>query len=317
MSNYLTNSKVEILLNDKIGPVTSKILQVPLEYVNLSHSETENAVYELRKIINDNFLPKSGPKRQGQWDQGWDENLNSFLENQNPRSLIPKYFHKFNLVRLKASFVRPISINMELTMLRVLQTHLVEKYLNNFLKHKIIEVGCGTGHNLLHLHRNFPHIKLVGLDWVESSQNCISALNSNLLLSPVIEKGQFNFFEPSYEEVVNWDETSIVTFAALEQTGEKFKKFIDWVLHKSPAYVIHIEPERSFLDINNPIDKLSLEYMEHRGYLNGLFAYISSLESENKLEICEAKRSYMGAFTLDGYSIIVWKPKKNNEHFSQ
>jgi len=310
MSNYLTNAKVEILLKDKIGPLTSKILKIPLEYANLSQSENENALYELRNIINAKLLPKSGPKRQGQWDQGWDENLNSFLENKNPKSLIPKYFHKFNLVRLNSTFVRPISMNMELTMLRVLQTYLVEKYLNNFSQHKIIEVGCGTGHNLLHLHQNFPHIKLVGLDWVESSQNCIAALNSNLLLSPVIEKGQFNFFEPLYEEVTNWDETSIVTFAALEQTGDKFKTFIDWALHKSPAYVIHIEPERTFLDIDNPIDKLSLDYMEYRGYLDGLFAYICSLESENKVEICEAKRSYMGAFTLDGYSIIVWRPKR-------
>ena len=92
--------------------------------------------------------------------------------------------------------------------------------------------------------------------------------------------------------------------------SDEFKTFIDWALHKSPAYVIHIEPERTFLDIDNPIDKLSLDYMEYRGYLDGLFAYICSLESENKVEICEAKRSYMGAFTLDGYSIIVWRPKR-------
>lgn len=311
MSNYLTNSTVEILLQDEIGPLTSKILKIPLEYVNLSQSENKNAISQLRSIINAKLLPKSGPKRQGQWDKGWDENLNSFLQNKNPKSLIPKYFYKFNLVRLNATFVRPISINMELTMLRVLQTYLVEKYLNDFKEHKIIEVGCGTGHNLLHLHQNFPHIHLVGLDWVESSQNCIAAMNSNLFLSPVIQKSQFNFFEPFYEEVINWNETSIVTFAALEQTGDKFKTFIDWAYHKSPAYVIHIEPERTFLDIDNPIDKLSLDYMEYRGYLDGLFAYICSLESENKVEICEAKRSFMGSFALDGYSIIVWRPKRN------
>jgi hypothetical protein len=89
-------------------------------------------------------------------------------------------------------------------------------------------------------------------------------------------------------------------------------KFVDFVLHAKPKIVINIEPMGEFLDSENLMDSLSLKYFAKRNYLTGYFDYLKSLEKKGEIIIHDARRSFLGSFFIDGYSIVVWSPSVND-----
>jgi hypothetical protein len=97
----------------------------------------------------------------------------------------------------------------------------------------------------------------------------------------------------------------------LEQVGENYEKFVQYLLNNKPAVVVHIEPIPELLDSTKLLDYLSIQYMHKRKYLRGYLTYLESLEKQGKLKILEAKRSGIGSFLIDGYSILVWRPLKS------
>ncbi len=308
MSHKLSKETIEKLLGDNLGLVASGYIPDNLEYEVLNPLKIAEIKEDIEKITSNKLLPVSGPERESQWEAGWGQNLTSFSESKDLADLIPKYFQKYEFVRIKGEFVRPGTPLMELKMLRIIQAHLIEKHVLGENLENLIEIGCGTGHNLVHINSLFPEIKLTGLDWVSTSQACIESINRTQSLSQEIGSAKFDFFNPKFEGATDWKGTAVATFAALEQTGTKFSAFIEWLLKMSPSKVIHVEPERSLLNSDLLADQLSLNYMESRGYLSGLLDYLVDLENQGKIEIIEAKRSNMGSYILDGYSIIVWRP---------
>jgi hypothetical protein len=99
-----------------------------------------------------------------------------------------------------------------------------------------------------------------------------------------------------------------MTIASLEQTGQNFRPFIQYLLDKKPSLVIHIEPIAELLDAGHPLDKLSIEYFRKRNYLDGLLSFLEKLESDSKIQILKKSRSWIGSFFIEGYSVVVWKP---------
>jgi hypothetical protein len=91
--------------------------------------------------------------------------------------------------------------------------------------------------------------------------------------------------------------------------GNKFKPFIDFLLCKKPAVVIHIEPIWEMLDNKELIDFLSIQYMKKRKYLNGFLPYMRRLEAKKQIKIMENWRSGLGSYLIDGYSVLIWTPK--------
>jgi len=101
----------------------------------------------------------------------------------------------------------------------------------------------------------------------------------------------------------------VMTVASLEQVGSDFGKFLDYLMFVKPDFVLHIEPEADLLNADNPFDQSSIRYMRKRGYLNGLLNDLKSREQLGEIEILTAKRSYMGSFPMDGYSVMAWTPR--------
>ncbi len=146
------------------------------------------------------------------------------------------------------------------------------------------------------------------MDWTKASQNIIKEINK-LDENNKITGYNFNFFEPDYQ--INIPESSTVfTCNALEQVGENYKEFINFILDKKPDLCINFEPMPEFLDRNNLIDYLCIKYMEKRKYLKGYLAYLQQLEKENKIEIIYTKRLLGGSYFIEGYPVVIWKPKK-------
>jgi hypothetical protein len=259
-----------------------------MKYKYLNKKEEEQVVIDILDVLLDKNLIVAGEKRKQQWEKGWDENLKTGDIN-------PKYFGKYNIFRLNGRFIFSNEKGFEQKMLYKLVDEMVKKYLNKL--EVVCEFGCGTGHNLLRMKKIIPDTHLIGLDWTESSQKILAQYD--------VDGHNFNFFNPKFNLQKG---SGVITIVALEQTGKKYKKFVQFLLKKKPSIVVHIEPIPELLDSTKLIDYLSIQYMHKRGYLNGYLDYLKELQKQGKIKILEARRSGIGSKLIDGYSIIAWKP---------
>lgn len=264
-----------------------------MKFRYLTKREEEQAIIKIMDILLDNSIPFSGKHRHDQWEKGWAKNLKS-------GDVKPGYFDKYLIQRLNGRFVLGLSPDYERQMLYTLVDKLAKKYFGKV--DWVYEYGCGTGHNLLRVQAIYPNVKLAGFDWSASAVKLVKKLG----FTPSCE---FDFFNPP--PVAARDEFNsygVYTVAALEQTGTNYKKFVSHLLKLKPDVVVNIEPMPEYLDPTKLLDYLSIKYMEKRKYLSGYPDYIRELEKKGKVKILESRRSGIGSFLIDGYSVLVWKP---------
>jgi hypothetical protein len=304
---YLNEADFARMFNEDMSSfVRDKINQANLIYQEISSEERDSCLIRIVDTLLDEYLVYSGEHRHEHWDSGWGENLQEYSESKNTEGVKPKYFGKYPINRLEQRFVKAVSNDYEVNILAILQYWLFEKYLKNYTS--IYEFGCGTGHNLLRLRELNKQAELWGLDWAQSSQKLID----NLRLDGVDQKmfgKNFDFFKPDYDFKLN-NNSAVFTVAALEQVGDRYQDFVAYLLQNRPALCLHIEPVAELLDAeNNLLDYLSVAYFKKRQYLSGYFNYLKTLEQDGKIEILDVRRSYIGSFFIDGYSIIAWRVK--------
>lgn len=258
----------------------------------LNKKEEEKAIIQILEVLLDNSVPFSGAHRKKQWEKGWGENLES-------GNITPKYFGKYPVQRFNGRLVKGCN---EKQMLYSIVDSLAKKYLKQA---DIYEFGCGTGHNLWRVKAINKKAKLHGFDWTKSSQKIVNSMG--------FDGQNFDFFNPA--DIKLEKNAGVYTVASLEQTGTNYRKFVSYLLKNKPEVVVHIEPIPELLDSSKLLDYLSIQYMSKRKYLSGYLTYLEELEKKGKIKIIEARRSGIGSFLIDGYSIIIWKPiwkKQNN-----
>jgi len=283
--------------------VKKKIKQFNFLAQTVSEKERDQILLKIITTLLDPELPKAGKHRLIQWEKGWGENLKDLKSKRNS-SIIPLYFGKYNIVRFKQEFLKPISANFEYNMLAVIQYWLFDKY---FRKVKsIYEFGCGTGHNLLRVREVNSEAQIFGLDWAKSSQGIIKMIKKETRDTNLYAYN-FDFFKLNKNFKLN-ESSAIYTVAALEQIGDNFQPFINYLLKNKPKICIHIEPIGELLDENNLVDYLSQFYFKKRNYLNGFLSKLQELEKKGKIKIHRAQRTFIGSLYIEGYSVIIWSP---------
>lgn len=275
-----------------------------LSYSEISKSANNEAILRVLNALNSDLI-QVGAHRSGDWEKGWQENFENYKQSKNLSDVIPKYFNKIPLIRWKQEWIQPNSPTMEYDMLGLIVNFITDSYLEDFSN--VYEFGCGTGHNLLRIRNRMPDVNLIGLDWATSSQALIRQVAVDTS-DPKFTGENFDYFKPNRDLKIR-DNSAVITVASLEQTGSKFNEFIDYLVEQKPSLVIHIEPMWEPLDETNLLDYLSIKYFEKRNYLNGLQKYIEHLENQGQAEIVKKDRTYVGSFYIDGYSLLVWKPK--------
>lgn len=284
--------------------VLTKIAQADLSYQEISSADRDACLIKIVNTLTDQFLVYSGEHRHEQWNKGWAENLQDYSEKNDITAAKPKYFGKYPINRFEQRFIKALSADFEVNILAILQYWLFDKYLKNY--QHVYEFGCGTGHNLLRLRELNQQAELYGLDWAESSQQLIKNFRTSGV-DKNIHAHNFDFFKPDYSFKLKAD-AAIFTMAALEQVGDRYQEFVDYLLENKPSLCLHIEPVAELLDPeHNLLDCLSVAYFNKRKYLSGYLSYLQSLERSGKIKILAAQRSYIGSFFIDGYSIIVWQ----------
>jgi hypothetical protein len=301
----ITPADFEQMWGEKLSPyVIDRISEYGFVFEDITQDERDTVIKKAVEFLLSDFVVYAGEHRHEQWEKGWGQNLDELVEKNQVEAISPHYFGKYDILRINQKFIRPISKNFEKYSLSVILDWLADKYMRE--AGAIYEFGCGTGHHLLNIRKINPEANICGLDWATSSQKIIEKLAVDLPDIKLFAK-QFDFFDPDKDFKLEND-SIVYTVAALEQTGDRFGNFIDYLLENKPKLCVHIEPIGEMLDSNNLLDFLSIEYFKKRKYLNGFVDYLHKLEKENKIKIIKEQRSYIGSLYIDGYSVVVWSP---------
>lgn len=294
---------VEFEISDQCKDMINKF---DLTYQNLNEQERDQVILKIINILYEDSLVKVGKHRLESWEKGWEENFKLFKQGIDVTNLVPKYFGKYDIFRWKEKLIKGNSKYLDYYQLIIL----IDAYLHEYVGTKydnLLEFGCGPAYHLLRF-RNFnPNINLIGLDWTKTSQNIIQNIK-DLDPNKKITGHNFDFFNPNYDIDIPKN-SAIFTCNSLEQIGENYKAFIDYLLVKKPDLCINFEPMSELLNKENLLDKLSILYSEKRNYLKGYLSYLEQLEKEGKIEIILKKRLYSGTLYLEGYPVVIWKIK--------
>jgi SAM-dependent methyltransferase len=303
--NTVSIEDFEMAFGEPLSPfVKEKIKTFNFNYLDLDSQESQKEIINTFKHIFGG-IKKAGKHRVKEWDLGWGENRDHLSQSGSFADIIPRYFGKFPYVRWNQTLIKPQFRDFEYNMLQVLQYWLFEKYFQGL--ESVYEFGCGTGHNLLRVEEVNPTTQIYGLDWAQSSQETIELINKKF--NKKFQSKKFNFFDLDKNFQIG-NQSGVFTFAALEQSGSDYKKFIEYLIAQKPEICVHIEPIAELLDPdNNLMDFLSVKYFEERNYLNSFYNFLKEKESDGLIEIIQQQRTQIGSYYIDGYSVVVWRIK--------
>lgn len=255
------------------------------------------------KLINSPIITRTIDQNLDAWEKGWTENLNLLADDQElNQSLKPRYFRPSKFLRYNQGLIVTDNLNLEYDLFVLARSILFSRYLYPF--EHIYEFGCGSCQNLLGLAKMFPDKNLYGLDWTTASIRIAKALAETRNLN--IEGISFDMMNPSGEVVLK-SGSAVFTVHALEQLGQQHQKLLSFLLKAKPAIVFHYEPIVELYAEDNFLDYLALLYSEKRNYLCGFLPALQKLEEQNKIEILELRRPYLGGVIHES-SLIVWRP---------
>jgi hypothetical protein len=253
----------------------------------------------------DRDLAVAGAHRHARWEAGWSENLEAFRASGfDLAALVPKFVRKGEPVRMLGEYIQPHSPDFDIDYIRLLVIWAYARFFQEATE--IHEFGCGTAQNLVPAARLFPGRPLFGYDWAKASRDIISEMRRHHGFT--IEGHVFDMFHPDPSHRLN-PGAGVITIGSLEQLGEGFGPFLDYVLAQAPAIVVNFDCFNELYDPNHLPDVLAERYDRKRGYLYGWITRLDALAKQGKIEILDRKRTYGNTFH-DGHSYVAWRPLK-------
>lgn len=289
----------------EIDKITEMVSERNFSFRILQNSERDRIIYDILKRIEVPFAP-SGEHRKSEWDDGWSENLNDFIQsNYSTKTLIPKYYRPSVIKRWRGNYILTESPSFEYDFFEVLRYIVFQGLLKEV--NTVFEFGCGSPHNLVALSKQFPELNLYACDWSEAAIQIANLLREKNSLK--IHGEVFDFFKPRLSFQPSSDAV-FLTVGGLEQVGNKYENFLNFVIEQKPLVCIHIEPFEELYkkDDGDLFDYLALSYHKSRNYLSGYLSELIKLEKEGKATINEIKRVPFGAQFHEGWNLVVWSP---------
>ena len=287
---------------EEIPPDCKEIIgQNDFHYRVAEGSEQDEILQGVLKNLDTTTLTVSGAQRLPDWEKGWGENLEAFSKSKNILELVPKYIRPGRPLRLFQKYIVTRDPHFEFNWYMVFRRWLFRTY---FKEARVIcEFGCGSGFNLPVLSQLYPDKKIIGLDWTAASVDIVNRMTD---FGWNIEGRRFDFFKPDKNFVIG-PQSAVVTIGALEQTGQKYGDFLNYLVDSKPAICAHVEPVVEWYDEKDPIDQAAIRFHKKRGYWEGFIEQLRDFERKGHVQILKTKRSYLGSLCVEGYSQIIWK----------
>ena len=277
-----------------------------LAYSRLLPEEREQVIHEVHQELKKEGLRISGKDDPAVWEKGWGE-VRDRVQNEgfSLETLQPQYFADQRILRWDGDFIQSHSPNFVFEMDQVLRHVLYGRFLSD--SRSIIEIGCGTGLNILRLSDLFPNVPLHGCDWAQAAVDILELAATTTKRN--ITTSRFNMLTGEGAASLPIDPTStVLTVHALEQVGATTDPVLNLMTSRKPRQVIHLEPILEFYDTGQPFDRFAADYHLKRNYLQGYWPRLKSLADQGKADILYHRRLGFGSHFHEAYSVIVWRP---------
>ena len=284
---------------DAVGP-----LPHDFRHERLAGPARDAVVLRVLRTIADGAGAVAGPSRQARWESGWSENLDAVRRDGfQPELLAPRYF-RADVVRWDGDYVVPERASFEHDLFAVLRRVVFARWCADVPR--VVELGCGTGANLVALTEQHPALEAIGADWTAASQALLAeaARATGRRLAGV----RFDMFHPERTALPMDRDTAVLTVHALEQLGASFGPLLDWLVARRPRRVVHVEPIVELYDDALLLDALARDYHRRRGYLDGLLPALQALDAAGRIRLRVARRLRFGSLFHEAYSVVVWEP---------
>ena len=300
MQNKLTKDEVlnhfNILYDDLPRSIQLQLDKFfPIQYNELN-SEQYNEYYEL-------CLEMLNKKLEVDWQDDWFSVLQNLrTNNDNVKSIIrPKWFRKNAFVNIQncLSLTETPYLDWEyqlITRQMLFYTHL--KDIDN-----ICEFGSGSGTNFYLINQILQDKNFILSDISVTSLKIIQELKRKL------NRNNLTYSNIDIEQDIDLelpDNTAVITTSVLEQIGDNYNNFINFILKEKPQIVINVEPIVELLDSKNGFDNVMNLYCEKRKYLAGYLTELEKLEKQKKIKIIMKKRTMVSGTFIEN-SVLIWK----------
>jgi hypothetical protein len=267
----------------------------PINYNELD-SEQYKEYYEL-------CLGVLNKKLEIDWQDDWFSVLQNLeTNNENVKLIIrPKWFRESAFVNIQncLSLTKTPYVDWEyqlITRQMLFYTHL--KDIEN-----ICEFGSGSGTNFYLINEILQNKSFILSDISVTSLKIIEELKRKL------NRNNLTYSNIDIEQDIDLqlpDNTAVITTSVLEQIGDNYKNFINFVLKEKPQIVINVEPIVELLDSKNGFDNVMNLYCEKRKYLAGYLTELEKLEKQKKIKIIMKKRTMVSGTFIEN-SVLIWK----------
>ncbi len=286
----------------------------------ITDSMSKSLKFEQSEVINKawvadakNFIlnPKSvalSAGRETAWNNGWALCLQEACDSSSLESFYPHYIRNasdtflVNCVPSKFMADSPELLMAELSADNIIAmaSKLGAEY--------IVEIGCGTGWRLELLRRRGWNGGLLGGDFTDSSEKCITMINE--IVDAKIEFKKFDMLENNNLSLPN--NTLIYTYGALEQIGSKWNNFFKFCNENKSKLsgCMHFEPFSSLYQLTNYFDRYSLAIHKAKNYLDGYLEALIQEYCTGKVDLSVA-RLPLGARLLETANYVGWRHNTN------
>lgn len=305
--HILSHGEFEAALGVPDGTLDSRTRQLldhaGLTFASVGNAEQRQLQDETRQAIERGFSIV-GEHRADIWRDAWQNQLEGFeASGFDLKALNPKFVDGSTVLRWQGEYIRSLSPQFELAFMEILRDYLFRNFLADI--DSLYEFGSGSAFNVAAYAKLFPNVPIVALDWAPAAVRIAELLRERHNMK--IQGKRFDFFAPS-NDVALGRGAGVLTMCALEQTGERFGPFLDYLLAQRPRRVVHMEPTLELYDPTSDHDRLAIDYHTRRKYLSGLLPALRALADRGRIRIPFSRRLRFGSRFHECFSVHVWEP---------
>jgi len=269
-------------------------------------ADQENVLSRLLDVVSKTSLRRSGFGASAVWEKGWAQVLERVQEQGfSFDTLAPQYFQGQFTFRVDGEFYYSDVPNSAYFLDLILRDQFLRSCLSNH--GRIVELGAGTGLNLLLLEQIWPGREILLTDWVRPSIDL--AVLAKQVVDLEVSAEQFNITTlDGWERLEIGPGDTILTTQSLEQVGPFHKPLINCLIQAKPSKCVHMDPIKEVYDPTQSVDAAAIAYHEKRGYLDGFASYLGDLRNRGLVSELSITRLRYGNQFHEAYTIVEWTP---------